>query len=146
MKKILYILMALISFISLPTRAETNNVAKQNEVVKVLFDKYAKEAKEENPNAILSAEAGRALYVKRRSFQSKDVSCSSCHGDNPANEGKHVETGKQIKPLAISANPNRFTNAKKVEKNFLIHCIDLYKKDCSAQDKGDFLAYLMSIK
>jgi cytochrome c peroxidase len=146
MKKTLYILIPLIGFISLSIQAETNNVSKQAEVVKILFDKYAKEAREENPKSTLSADAGRALYVKRRSYQSQDVSCSSCHTDNPANEGKNVDTGKPIKPLAISANPNRFINAKKVEKNFSIHCIDLYKKDCSAQDKGDFLAYIMSIK
>jgi cytochrome c peroxidase len=146
MKKTLYMLIALIGFISLSTRAESNNISKQADVLRNLLTNYAIEAKKENPKPTFSADAGRALYVKRRSYQEQDVSCSSCHTDNPANEGKNVDTGRSIKPLAISANPNRFTDAKKVEKNFSIHCIDLYKKDCSAQDKGDFLTYIMSIK
>lgn len=150
MKKTSYMLLTLIGFISLSAQAGSNNssnqFALQSEVVKSLYTKYALEAKEVNPKSTLSADAGRTLYTKRRSWSSKDVSCSSCHTDNPANEGKHNETGKPIKPLALSANPNRFTNAKKVEINFSKHCMDLYKKDCSAQDKGDFLVYLMSLK
>ncbi len=150
MKKSQYMLIALIGFISLSAQAESNNIsdqfALQSDVVKKLYAKYALEAKEVNPKSTLSADAGRAFYTKRRSWSSKDVSCSSCHTDNPANEGKHNETGKPIKPLALSANQKRFTNAQKVEINFSKHCMDLYKKDCSAQDKGDFLAYLMSVK
>jgi len=67
----------------------------------------------------LTSEAGRAFYIKKVSVDGKDVSCSSCHSDDPTKDGKHNETGKPIKPLAILpiliASPIR----KKVEKNFL---------------------------
>jgi hypothetical protein len=75
-----------------------------------------------------------------------DLSCSACHTDNPAAEGKHAETGKLIKPLAPSANPERFTDMKKVKKWFRRNCNDVLDRECTAQEKGDVLAYLMTVK
>jgi hypothetical protein len=73
-----------------------------------------------------------------------DWSCSSCHTDNPTATGKHVVTKKAIKPFAPSANPERFTNPAKVEKWFKRNCKDVVKRECTAQEKGDLLTYLMS--
>lgn len=75
-----------------------------------------------------------------------DLSCSSCHTDNPAAEGKHAETGKLIKPMAPAANPERFTDMKKVKKWFRRNCNDVLDRECTAQEKGDVLAYLMTVK
>ena len=72
--------------------------------------------------------------------------CSSCHTDNPAALGKHAKTGKAIEPLAPSANAERFTNPKKVEKWFKRNCNDVLGRACTAQEKGDVLAYLLSVK
>src|SRR3989339_68183 len=61
-------------------------------------------------------------------FNSKhgnDWSCSSCHSNNPAASGKHAKTGKVIAPLAPSANAERFSNPKKVEKWFKRNCNDV---------------------
>jgi Domain of unknown function (DUF1924) len=150
MKKISHLLIALTGIISLCAQAGSNNIsdqfAAQFGVAKRLHTKYSLQAKELNPKATLSAEAGRAFYNKKVTVGGKDLSCSSCHTDNPMNKGTHIISGKTIEPLAISANPDRFTNESKVETNFSNHCVDLYGKNCSAQDKGDFLAYLMSIK
>lgn len=73
-------------------------------------------------------------------------SCASCHTENPAAEGKHAKTGKIIKPLAPSANAERFTDMAKVEKWFKRNCNDVLDRVCTAQEKGDILAYLISIK
>jgi hypothetical protein len=73
-------------------------------------------------------------------------SCSSCHTENPAAPGKHAKTGKTIEPLAPSANAERFTSPKKVEKWFKRNCNDVLGRACTAQEKGDVLAYLLSFK
>lgn len=72
-------------------------------------------------------------------------SCSSCHTSNPAAMGKHSVTGKPIDPLAPAANPERFTNPAKVEKWFKRNCKDVLKRECTPQEKGDVLTYLLSI-
>ncbi len=90
-----------------------------------------------------SAARGESFY---RSRHGGDWSCSSCHTDNPAAAGGHAVTRKSIQPLAPSANAARFTDAAKVEKWFKRNCNDVLKRACSAQEKGDFIAYLLSIK
>lgn len=75
-----------------------------------------------------------------------DLSCSTCHTDNPAAQGKHSETDKIIKPLAPAANEERFTDMKKVAKWFKRNCNDVLDRECTAQEKGDLLAYLLTIK
>lgn len=59
--------------------------------------------------------------------------------------GKHSVTGKPIDPLAPAANPERFTNPAKVEKWFKRNCKDVLKRECTPQEKGDVLTYLLSI-
>lgn len=152
MKK-LHVLLGLAGVIAFSVHAEGNGISeKQTQVMKKLLDTYAVKAKEESakrgtpaPQAF-SAEVGREFYLKRRTWQANDFTCSGCHTENPAKEGKHIETKKVIKPLAPAANPERFTDAKKVEKNFTEHCFDLHDRDCLAQEKGHFITYLMSVK
>jgi len=51
--------------------------------------------------------------------------------------------------MAPSANPQRFADAAdaaKVEKWFKRNCADVLKRACTAQEKGDFMAYLLSVK
>ena len=90
-----------------------------------------------------SAERGAAFY---KSKHGGDWSCASCHTDNPAAEGKHAKTDKLIKPLAPSANAERFTEMKKVKKWFKRNCNDVLDRVCTPQEKGDLLAYLLTIK
>jgi hypothetical protein len=78
--------------------------------------------------------------------QHGDTSCTSCHTDNAKSSGKHAQTGKLIKPLAPVANPARLTDPEKVEKWFKRNCNDVLKRACTAQEKGDFVTYLLSIK
>ena len=70
--------------------------------------------------------------------------CTSCHGENLANPGKHVRTGKPIEPMAPSANPARFQSAEKIEKWFLRNCKWTLGRECSLQEKADILSWLAS--
>jgi len=73
-------------------------------------------------------------------------SCTSCHTENPAATGKHAKTEKPIEPIAPSANAERFTNPKKIEKWFKRNCNDVLDRVCTPQEKGDVLAYLLTIR
>lgn len=79
------------------------------------------------------------------STHGNDWSCASCHTTSPVSTGKHAKTGKEIAPLAPAANPQRFADAAKVEKWFNRNCNDVLGRVCTAQEKGDVLAYLMSL-
>ncbi len=90
-----------------------------------------------------SAERGEKFFKTK---QKHKLSCSSCHTDNPAAQGKHSETDKVIKPLAPAANEERFTDMKKVAKWFKRNCNDVLDRECTAQEKGDVLSYLLTVK
>jgi hypothetical protein len=106
-----------------------------------ILDSYRAAAKQENPAfKDFSAEGGHRLYTSKPG----DLMCASCHTDSPMQEGKHVKTNKVILPMAPSANPKRLTDPAKVEKWFKRNCNDVLKRDCSAQEKGNFMAYLLS--
>lgn len=108
------------------------------------LDAFAQEAKTQNPAFKgFSAKAGEAFYKNKHGGE---WSCSSCHTDNPAAEGKHTVTGKLIQPLSPNANPARFTDAAKVNKWFKRNCNDVLKRECTAEEKGNLLTYLLSVK
>ncbi|HEU4616846.1 MAG TPA: DUF1924 domain-containing protein [Gammaproteobacteria bacterium] len=90
-----------------------------------------------------SAERGRQFFG---STHGSDWSCATCHTQNPAATGRHVKTGKSIAPLAPSASPARFTDPAKAEKWFKRNCNDVLGRDCTAQEKGDVLAYLIGVR
>lgn len=154
--KTFYLLLVSVSLVAAPAHGQGTVSAKQSDVMKQLLATYAQQARAETRDAKgkavkpwtqpFSAEVGREFYLKRRTWELTDFTCSGCHTENPAKEGKHIETKKPIKPLAPTVNPERFTDAKKVEKNFTEHCIDLHERDCYAYEKGNFITYLMSVK
>jgi mono/diheme cytochrome c family protein len=110
-----------------------------------LLDNYAREARAADPAfAGFSAERGRALYFRESSASGKPMQCASCHTANPRQPGK-TPAFRQIEPLAPVANPMRFTDAKKVEKWFRRNCDDVFRRECSAQEKGDFVRWLSSL-
>lgn len=86
---------------------------------------------------------GQQLFTTR---QGGDWSCSSCHGATPTQAGKHAATGKVIQPLAPAFNGERFTNPAKVEKWFRRNCNDVLGRECTAAEKADVLAWLISLK
>ncbi|MCI0508274.1 MAG: DUF1924 domain-containing protein [Gammaproteobacteria bacterium] len=71
-------------------------------------------------------------------------SCASCHTENLRAAGKHVRTNKAIEPLAPSINRERLTDANKIEKWFKRNCKWTFGRECSAQEKSDFLSYILT--
>jgi len=72
----------------------------------------------------------------------KQRDCTACHTRNLNNIGKHVKTGKEIKPMAPSVNPDRLTDVKKVKKWFKRNCKWVLGRVCTPQEKGDVLQFL----
>jgi hypothetical protein len=90
-----------------------------------------------------SAQRGETFF---KSPHGGDWSCASCHTQSPVAAGRHAVTGKTITPLAPAASPARFTDPAKVEKWFTRNCNDVLKRACTPAEKGDVLAYLISLK
>lgn len=90
-----------------------------------------------------SAQRGETFF---KSAHGGDWSCASCHTESPVAPGRHAVTGKAIAPLAPAANARRFTDPAKAEKWFNRNCNDVLKRACTPSEKGDVLAYLMSLK
>lgn len=109
-----------------------------------ILDSYRAAARQENPAfKDFSADAGRTLYT---TVGSNQLACTSCHTDSPKNSGRHAKTNKPIAPMAPSVNPKRFTDQAQVDKWFKRNCHDVLGHDCSAQDKGNFVAYMLSVQ
>ena len=91
-----------------------------------------------------SAEAGQDMWTETHNHNRTLVqrSCSSCHTSNLSDSGKHVKTNKVIKPMSPMINPKRLTTTKKIEKWFMRNCKWTFGRECSAQEKGDFLLYI----
>lgn len=91
-----------------------------------------------------SAEAGQQRWMKAQRFNEAPVSrsCGSCHSSNLKQAGKHAKTQKPIKPMAPATNPERLTDSKKIEKWFKRNCKWTFGRECSPQEKGDFLLYI----
>lgn len=89
---------------------------------------------------------GKQLWVKTFTAGKKPQqrSCTSCHTENLRATGKHVKTGKAIEPLAPSVNSERLTETRKIEKWFKRNCKWTLGRECSAQEKADFLSYIRS--
>lgn len=104
---------------------------------------YESEARQAGPAfAGFSARRGEQIF---KSKHGSDLSCASCHTENPSVPGRHAKTGKLIAPLAPAANAERFANIDKTEKWFRRNCNDVLARSCSALEKGDVLAYLLSL-
>jgi mono/diheme cytochrome c family protein len=89
-----------------------------------------------------SAARGKALHTQQFSGGKADTpSCTSCHGADPRAPGRS-QTGKLIEPMAVSASPLRYTNSAKVEKWFKRNCTEVLGRECTTQEKGDWLAYM----
>lgn len=97
--------------------------------------------------AEFSAERGQALWDKTfpdPKNAGKTRSCTTCHGDNLHQGGKHARTGKPIDPLAPSVNKERLTDAKKIRKWLKRNCKWTVGRECTPQEKGDVLTFIRS--
>jgi mono/diheme cytochrome c family protein len=97
------------------------------------------------------AKAGAPTHAARgqqffNATHGREWSCASCHGATPVGTGKHANTGKPIQPLAPAANDQRFTDVAKTEKWFRRNCNDVLGRECSAGEKADLLAWLLTLQ
>jgi opacity protein-like surface antigen len=96
--------------------------------------------------ARFSAASAQALWTRdfpdAKSGQKRQ--CSQCHHEDLRKSGKHAVTGKVIEPLAPSANPKRLTDAEHIEKWFTRNCKWTMGRECTPQEKGDFLMMIRS--
>ncbi|MBL8790454.1 MAG: DUF1924 domain-containing protein [Rhizobiales bacterium] len=90
------------------------------------------------------AARGKTLYGQQNTASAESPSCASCHSASPLEPGK-TRAGKIIDPMAVSATPDRYTDAAKVEKWFGRNCNTVLGRDCTAVEKGDFITYLSSL-
>lgn len=134
-------LLALLSLATLSAQADVGNAEK-------LVAKYSAAAKKANPAYTgPSAIAGQLFFNQKIMLQNgKEIACASCHTSNPANPGKNIITGKTIFPLSPSIDQRRFSNLDKVEDQFTQHCNDILGDDCTAKEKADYIAYLLTEK
>ncbi|MEQ8818541.1 MAG: DUF1924 domain-containing protein [Thalassobaculum sp.] len=89
-----------------------------------------------------SAARGEAFFTATHAGGKPDTpSCTACHGTDPRSAGR-TRAGKPIEPMAVSANPARFTDPDKVEKWFRRNCNSVLGRECSAAEKADVIAWL----
>jgi hypothetical protein len=97
-----------------------------------------------------SAGEGPGTAARGQDFFNKihgsEWKCASCHGAVPTGKGEHAVTHKVIEPMAPAFNPQRFTDAAKVDKWFRRNCKDVLSRECTAREKADVLAWLISLK
>jgi hypothetical protein len=94
-----------------------------------------------------SFDANRGGALFRTSHAGGDAAtpaCTSCHGADPRSVGENVKTGKPIEPMAVSANPKRYTDQADVEKWFRRNCKQVLGRECTPAEKGDFITFMMS--
>jgi cytochrome c len=115
--------------------------AQASEATTRMLDTYRTEGAGE-----FSAERGKKMWTQtfKQQKSGKQVNCATCHADSLKRSGTHIRTGKIIEPMAISTNTERFNETKKIKKWFLRNCKWTVGRECTAQEKGDFLTYFLS--
>lgn len=110
-----------------------------------LTDRYAATAKAADP-AFAGFSAARGKTFHSQSFAGGKPStptCTTCHGKDPRGPGR-TPVGKTIEAMALSATPSRYGDPAKVGKWFRRNCGEVLGRECTAQEKGDWLAYMLS--
>ena len=135
-----------------------------------ILQAYEAQARADDPGfAGFSAERGEAFYKEPHVMKGVGVwSCASCHLKDPRylvlahrtdipcrachviNDWEHPDpkhTKKRcIEPFAPSANPHRLDNAQRAETFLKLNCMLLLKRECTAREKGDVIAWMLSIQ
>jgi Domain of unknown function (DUF1924) len=135
-----------------------------------VLEGYAAQAHADDPTfTAFSAERGEAIYKEPHVIKGAGVwSCASCHLKDPTYsvrahrtdipcrachvindwenpDPKHAKK-RVIDAFAPSANPKRLSDPQHVETFLKLNCLLLMKRECTAREKGDVLAYLIGIE
>ena len=93
-----------------------------------------------------SAARGKTLWEQEVvNSKGEKHACTNCHGADLTQSGQHAKTKKEIKPMAMSVNKARFTEEKKVNKWFTRNCKWTWGRECTPQEKGDILEYMLTL-
>jgi hypothetical protein len=111
------------------------------DVVEQLLSEYSNKT-----NVGFDSSKGKTLWTTSytNNEDSQARSCAMCHTENLASVGKHAKTRKPIEPLAPSANSERLTDAKTINKWFLRNCKWTMGRECTPEEKGHFLKFIRS--
>ncbi len=90
------------------------------------------------------ASKGKKDWTREEVVDGEKMSCATCHGSDFSKSGKHHRTGKVIEPMSPKVNAERLTDVKKIEKWFKRNCKDAWGRECTAQEKADFLTFLLA--
>ena len=115
--------------------------ANAGEAVAELVNQYRSEGA-----GVFLSENGRLFWSQ--GFQHRDGKmrrCNTCHGDDPRLSGRHIVTGKTIKPLAPSVNPASLSDPGKINKWLKRNCKWTLGRECTPQEKGDVVTWLNSL-
>ncbi|MBM3582222.1 MAG: DUF1924 domain-containing protein [Alphaproteobacteria bacterium] len=106
---------------------------------------YTVQARAADPSfAGFSAERGEKLFRATASGgDARTPACTSCHTENPRATGRNAKTGREIEPIAVSANPKRFTDKTEVEKQFGRDCKGVLGRECTPREKGDYITFML---
>jgi len=107
-----------------------------------VIDHYAAAAKTTDPGFKgFSVDRGRAFFLAKHDANADTPSCSTCHTADPRQAGQ-TRVGKAIDPMAVSVNPQRFTDLDKVELWFRRNCNTVLGRECTAMEKGDYVTFM----
>ena len=110
-----------------------------------LLQDYVAQARQTDPAFAPAASRGEAFFRQERATEAGRATCAGCHTDDPRKEGR-TRAHKAIAPLAPAVNPERLADKAKAEKWFERNCKDVLGRTCTAAEKADFTAWLISIR
>jgi cytochrome c553 len=97
----------------------------------------------EMPGFTPSADRGRAIFQQSWPASPRLPRCTTCHGTDLSQPGRHAITGKVIAAMLPAAEPTRLTDFRKTEKWFRRNCKEVVGRECTAGEKADVVKYLM---
>jgi hypothetical protein len=125
------------AFSGVAVAAEAGEVVAKTKAIESLLAVYRAEGASDP-----SAERAKAAWVSKVEVKGQLRSCADCHGADVTLEGKHKRTKKSIKAMALSVEPERYQDVKKIKKWFKRNCKWAWGRECSVQEKSDFLVFL----
>lgn len=133
-------LLAVVAALGIATTANAANPKREA----ILAD-FATQAKAADAGfAGFDANRGKTFWFATQTGGKPDTpACTSCHTKDPKAAGQ-TRAGKDIKPMAVSKTPDRFTDPEKVAKWFLRNCKTVVGRECTASEKGDVITFLAS--
>lgn len=134
-------LMILSSFFILASLTISQTALATNSSIAMLLDKYQSEGANK-----FDANKGKSMWQEQhiQKKTGKPVSCATCHTTDLRKTGSHIRTGKLIEAMSTKTNPKRFQDTKNIEKWFKRNCKWTWGRECTAQEKGDFLVFFQS--